>query len=124
MKRRWLAMADKLSAKIAELTVEIDKTAVESTAGPVAWATVAITYVSGDLEPTLAIRVPVPWGEPDKRREALRRARQLIDHACVASGLNAAAPEPPGVLEDTLLEGLSQELGISEPTTKPARARK
>lgn len=118
-------MADKLSAKIAELTVEIDNSAVESSAGTVAWATVAITYVSGDLEPTLAIRVPVPWGEADKRREALRRARQLIDHACTASGLNMVQPaETPGILEDTVLEGLSQELGIAPPATKPARARR
>lgn len=111
-------MAEKLGAKITDLTVEIDASPVESSFGAVAWATVAISYASGDLEPTLAVRVPVPWAESDKRREALRRARQLIDHACTASGLNGTqAPEPPGVLEGTVLEGLSQELGISEPTT-------
>lgn len=109
-------------AKIIDLTVEIDSRPIESATGLVAWATVAITYASGDLEPTLAIRVPVPWSHEDKKREALSRARQLIDHACTASGLNMVAPPAaPGIMEDTVLEGLPQELGISEPTTKAGR---
>jgi hypothetical protein len=116
-------MAEKFPpAKITDLTVEVDAVPVETTLGEVRWATVAITYVSGGVEPTLAIRVPVPAVEPDREREALRRARQLIDHACTFSGLNVAQPATsPGMLEDTVLEGLSQELGISEPRT---RARK
>lgn len=117
-------MAEKLPpAKITDLTVEIDAAPVESALGPVAWATVAITYVSGGLSPTLCIRVPVPWVEEDKHREALRRARQLIDHACAMSGLNAPTSQP-GFLEDTVLEGLAQELGIAEPTPQPARSRR
>jgi hypothetical protein len=119
-------MAEKFpAAKITDLTVEIDAAPVETTLGEVAWATVGIAYVSGDVEPSLAIRVPVPWAEPDKRREALRRARQLIDHACIFPGLNAAQPaSSPGVLENTVLEGLSQELGISEPKTRPSSAQR
>ena len=117
-------MAEKLpAAKISDLTVEIDSIPVDTTLGEVAWATVAITYVSGGVEPTLALRVPVPWDEPDKEREALRRARQLIDHACTFPRL-AQAASSPGILEGTLLEGVTQELGITEPTRSPARSRR
>ncbi len=105
-------------ATILDLTVEVDASPVDTPTGEVAWATVAITYVSGGLEPTLAIRVPVPWAEPDRQREALRRARQLIDHACGFSGLNEP---PPDLFAETVLEGLSQKLGISPPATRPAR---
>jgi len=117
-------MAESLpAARISDLTVEIDSVPVDTSLGEVAWATVAITYVSGGVEPTLVIRVPVPWSEPDKEREALRRARQLIDHACAFSGL-AQPVVSPGMLEDTVLEGLAQELGMAPPTTRPARRRR
>lgn len=110
-------MASKLpSAKISDLTVEIDASPVDTSMGEVAWATVAITYVSAGVEPTLAIRVPVPWSESDKKQEALRRARALIDHACASSGLNIAAS--PDVFEEAPLDGLTQELGITPPSTK------
>jgi hypothetical protein len=108
-------------AKISDLTVEIDASPMDTSLGEVAWATVAITYVSGGTEPTLAIRVPVPWSEADKKQEALRRARQLIDHACTFPDFNTR-PVPP-VLEEgeeeSVLEGLAQELGIAPPTTQP-----
>ena len=121
-------MASKLPpAKISDLTVEVDAAPMDTALGEVAWATVSITYVSGGVEPTLAIRVPVPWAEPDKPREALRRARQLIDHACAYSDLNISAnmnAAPPEIFEETVLEGLSQELGITPPATKPARSRR
>jgi hypothetical protein len=112
-------MAEKLpTAKISDLTVEVDAIPVDTSAGEVAWATVSITYVSGALEPTLAIRVPVPWNEPDKEREALRLARRLIDHACTFPGLTGTSPD---MLQDTVLEGLTQELGFTPPTTRPTR---
>ena len=113
-------MASKLpAAKIVDLTVEVDASPVDTSLGEVAWATVAITYVSGGVEPTLAIRVPVPWAEPDKQGEALLRARQLIDHACACPSLNIA---PPDLFEDTALDGLTQELGIAPPATRPGRS--
>ncbi len=116
-------MEEKLpAAEISDLTVEVDSVPVETSLGEVAWATVAITYVSGGVEPTLAIRVPVPWAEPDKEREALLRARQLIDHACTSPGL--ARPSSPGLLEGTMLEGLTQELGIAEPTRSTTRSHR
>ena len=111
------------AAKISDLTVEIDSVPVDTSLGEIAWATVAITYVSGGVEPTLAMRVPVPWSEQDKEREALRRARQLIDHAGAFPGL-AQPVAAPGVMEDTVLEGLAQELGMTPPTTRPARRRR
>jgi hypothetical protein len=104
-------------AKISDLTVEIDTSPMDTSLGEVAWATVAITYVSGGTEPTLAIRVPVPWSEADKKQEALRRACQLIDHACAFPDFNVR-PVPP-VEEESVLEGLVQELGIAPPTTQP-----
>lgn len=114
-------MAEKLpAAKISDLTVELDASPVATSLGEVVWATVAITYASGGVEPTLAIRVPVPWSEPDKEREALRRARRLIDHACTFPGLTETSPETP---QGTALEGLTQELGITAPTTQPATTR-
>jgi hypothetical protein len=105
------------AAKISDLTVELDASPVATALGEVTWATVAITYVSGGVEPTLAIRVPVPWREADKEREALRRARRLIDHACAFPRLTEGSPE---TAQDTALEGLAQELGITAPTTQPA----
>jgi hypothetical protein len=114
-------MADKLpKAKLTDLTVDLDPVPVDTALGKMVWATVAITYAMGDLEPTLAIRVVIPATEGDQRNEALRRARQLIDHAC--SSLPATAlpgAQQPGVLEGTVLEGLSQELGLAEPRTRP-----
>ena len=109
-------------AKITDLTVDIDASPVDSMLGEVVWATVAITYASGDLEPTLAIRVPVPASEPDARSAALRRARQLIDHACTTLPTASSGPREPGILKDTVLEGISQELGLTEPTAKPSRS--
>jgi len=113
-------MADKLPrAKLTDLTVDLDSAPIDTALGKMVWATVAITYAMGDLEPTLAIRVAVPAAEGDKRNEALRRARQLIDHACTT--LPAATPpggQQSGILEGTVLEGLSQELGLAEPRTR------
>jgi hypothetical protein len=106
-------------AKITDLTVDIDASPVDFMLGEVVWATVAITYASGDLEPTLAIRVPVPASERDARNEALRRARQLIDHARTTLPITTApGSHQPGILKDTVLEGISQKLGLTEPTTK------
>ena len=109
------------AARISDLTVELDSVPVDTPLGEVVWATVAITYVSGGVEPSLAMRVPVPWSEPDKEREALRRARRLIDHACTFPGLTGTSPD---ILQDTVLEGLTQELGITSPTSRPTRRQR
>lgn len=111
-------MTLKLStAKVTDLTTTLDAVPVETATGPVVWATVRITYLADGLEPSVTLCVPVEWqdGESDDQRKskALRSARQLIDHAC-----NVMVEPAPRA---SILEGLSQELGLATPTTKPAR---
>ena len=81
-------------AKIVDLDVSLDATPVDTRLGPVVWASVTIQYTLAGLSPCVTIRVPLPWREgettQDRRAEALRCARQLIDHACRATG---AMPE-------------------------------
>jgi hypothetical protein len=80
--------------------------------------------------------VPVPWNQRDtpeeRKSKALRCARQLIDHACRAAGVDAAETEmhDSSVEEDVLdavtpiaLEGIAQELGSATPTIKRRRQR-
>jgi len=121
-------MASKpFAAKIVDLTTLLDPDLSLSPSGPVRWATVEILYAAEQFRPTVSIRIPVPWKKSDTddelRSGALRFARQLIDHACVAMTPAAGAENSPGVLEGTVLEGLSQELGISPPVTRPHRQR-
>jgi hypothetical protein len=72
----------------------------------------------------MTIRVPIEWdgnaSDEAKRDLALRRARDLLDHACNAPGLarTTSAKMQPGEVVPPL-EGLAQELGLSDPTTKP-----
>jgi hypothetical protein len=111
---------------IVELTTLLDPDLTQSPEGPVRWATVDILYAAGQLRPTVSIRIPVPWAKTDTdddlRSSALHHARQLIEHACET--MVPAAPATnggPGVLEGTVLEGLSQELGLSDSVTTPRR---
>ena len=92
------------------------------------WADVRIVYTSSGVEPTVTIRVPVPWEAnqtaEQRKSAALRIARELIDHACRASGLRLAKPEESvsEIIEDALpsaLAGLTQELGLAPPAAKP-----
>jgi hypothetical protein len=91
-------------------------------------------YTLQGIFPDITIRVPVPWNtqEPkDQRRaQALRSARQLIDHACRAAGIAPAEVETDPV-EDIIeattpvaLEGVTQELGLANPTAKPKSRRR
>lgn len=124
-------MTLKLStAKIIDLDTAFDATPVETAQGQVIWATVTIEYILSGLKPAVQIRVPVPWdGSEDRdsrRGQALRCARQLIEHACRAAGVGP--PETEQMLESigqametivpSTLEGISQELGLAKPTTK------
>jgi len=112
-----------LPAKIVDLRTLLDPDLTLASGCPVRWAEVEILYASGQFRPAVSIRIPVPWKETDTDDElrafALRIARQLIDHACVALGDQPNA----GVLEGTVLEGISQELGLSSPRTQPVRKR-
>lgn len=124
-------MALKLSsAKVIDLDATFDPGPVESGEGPLIWATVRIAYTLEGLSPDIAIRVPIPWDEretPDQRRtQALRAARQLIDHAC-----RAVAPAEVEAAQDIIdrimppsLEGIAQELGLTDPTAKPGPRRR
>ncbi len=124
------------AAKVVDLDTAFDAAPMESAGGPIIWASVTIAYTLAGLSPTVTIRVPVPWrdGEsPDQRRaQALRCARQLIEHACRAAGVVPQDAEPDtDTLDDVVeaitpsaLEGVAQELGLSKPTTRPkARCR-
>lgn len=93
----------------------------------VLWANVEILYTAADtLSPRVCIRVPLPYAEAESEAQrhdlALRAARQLIDHACVSLGpVETPTGESQEMTKDTVLEGLTQELGLTEPRTKPAR---
>jgi len=113
------------SAKITDLSVAFDPVPMVNPLGALLWAKLDIAYAASGLTPSLTMRVPVPFRENDseayRKEMALRAARQLIDHACVARQLGAEAPaqEAPEILA-----GLAQELGIVAPTTRPPRKRR
>lgn len=108
-------------AKLTDLVTTIDSEIFAAPSGPMAWGTVELCYTCEGLEPKVTIKVPVPalaaQSEAQQRLEALRRARKLIDHACVALGTQ---PAPAPDLSE-MLEGLAEELGVKPPTTRPAR---
>lgn len=117
-------MAPKIpAAKITDLVTTVESGTVQTSGGPMVWGAVDILYASEGLEPRVTIRVAVPafetQSDEQRRADVLRRARRLIDHACVAMG---PVPEStPGIAET--LEGLAEELGVLAPTTHPRRAR-
>jgi hypothetical protein len=123
------------TAKIIDLDTTVEAVPSDTAEGPIVWATVLMEYALAGLAPLVTIRVPIPYQESDseleRRAQALRCARQLIDHACRAAGIGPAEPEagdngvaeaiesvtPPG------LEGIAQELGLAKPTRQPRRER-
>jgi hypothetical protein len=78
----------------------------------------ATDYSLGGLSPCCSIRVPVACegdiASEACRIQALQGARSLLNHACGAPAFSAGG-------EPSLLEGLSQELGLSPPTTRSRR---
>lgn len=121
------------SAKVTDLSTRFETMPVETDAGPVLWADVEITYLLAGLAPTVAIRVPVPFvpgqTEAQRKSEALRQARLLIDHACQVAAIPSEKPVSHSMqetLEEMLpdsLQGVAQELGLTKPTTKPAKSK-
>jgi hypothetical protein len=118
------------SAKVVGLDTAFDAGPVESAEGPLIWATVRIVYTLQGLSPDIAIRVPIAWNEQEtqdqRRAQALRAARELIDHAC-----RAVAPPEVETVEDIIdaitpssLEGIAQELGLAAPTSRPKLRRR
>jgi hypothetical protein len=123
--------------KITDFETSFDAFPVTTREGEVIWSDVRIDYVlpSGQT-PQVMIRVPILWSPyetTDQRRAiALRCARELIDHACRASGLGSqGVATDDGTSADALesitpsaLEGVAQELGLAALTTKPRPARR
>jgi hypothetical protein len=84
----------------------------------------------------VTIRVPVAWSPYEtvdqRRSKALRGAREIIDHACRASGTDpqeteAADTTAAAVIErftPRVLEGVTQELGLSEPSAGPKQKKR
>jgi len=118
-------------SKITDYETSFDATPEATPDGEVIWADVRIDYILlGDLTPQVTIRVPVPWSlyetSEQRRSKALRNARELIDHACRASGIGPREPEVEddavanaiGDDQPSILEGVAQELGLAQPTTK------
>jgi hypothetical protein len=115
------------AAKVADLSTRFEALPEQTKIGPVLWADVEITYELAGLNPTVDIRVPVPFVEgqtdAERKRQALRNARLLIDHACQVGGVQADTPvnaRAQIALKEMLpasLQGIAQELGLSDPTT-------
>jgi hypothetical protein len=122
------------SAKVVDLATNFDQAPMDTPIGPILWATVRIAYTLAGLAPTVDIRVPIPFEasetETERRAQALRSARLLIDHACRAAGIvpeETSGDPVDALIADVVpsaLEGVSQELGISEPTAGPKWARR
>lgn len=119
------------TAKITEFETTFDANPVTGPDGDVIWADVRIDYILSGLFPRVTIRVPVPWNANEtidqRRAKALRCARDLIDHACRASGVGPQESEQPATTSDAIgesrssvLDGLSQELGLAAPTAQPS----
>src|ERR1700684_4437172 len=94
--------------KVTNLTASFDLVPVETGLGMVLWADVKVDYAWRQAAPSMVIRVPVPWeaGQTSSERYAcaLKLARQLIDHACVASEFaqTAGEPAPASTVADAL----------------------
>lgn len=110
-----MAAAKQPAARLTDLVTTIDSEITPSSAGPVVWATVDLCYASDGLEPRVSIRVPVPafetQSDEQRRAEALRRARKLIDHACITMG---PQPEVSQSAQEVLV-GLAEEIGFLSP---------
>lgn len=118
---------DLTKAKLVDLQVTFDAPPLPIALGEISWAAVGLAYCANGIGAEMTIRVPIEWdgkaSEEAKRNLALRRARDLLDHACNAPGLARAACSKmaPGEIANPL-QGLAQELGLSEPTTRPESA--
>lgn len=120
------------SAKVIDIETALDAVPIETGIGPILWATVRIDYAMVGLSPHVDIRVPIPFepgqNDAERGRQALRNARLLIDHACHSSGIppeNYSTKDFQGYVAEMLpasLQGVAQELGITEPTSQPPRS--
>jgi hypothetical protein len=133
--RRFRLALKPATAKIIDLDTTVDVVPVESREGPIVWATVKMEYTLAGLKPAVTICVPVPWDADEtqnqRRAQALRCARQLIEHACRAAGVGPleaidednAAQSVIDAITPIGIERLPQELGPSEPAPQPKKQR-
>lgn len=109
---------------IIDLVTSVESEVFQTDAGPMVWGAVEITYSCDGIEPRVSLRVPIPAivseSNEIRRSEALRRARKLIDHACIAM----EPPSAPSLAIGEMLVGLSEELGLFSPTTRPRPSRR
>jgi hypothetical protein len=123
------------TAKITDLDMTVEAVPTETAEGLIVWATVRMEYSLSGLAPVVTTRVPVPWitsdTDAERRAQALRCARLLIEHACRAAGVGPAEPEAEqNPVEEAIdavappaLQGIAQELGLAKPTRQPSRQR-
>jgi hypothetical protein len=122
------------SAKVVDIETVLEAVPVETGIGPILWATARIDYAMVGLSPHVDIRVPIPFepgqSDTERGRQALRNARLLIDHACHSSGIPPEKATPQDFQDfvaemlPASLQGVAQELGITEPTSQPGRSRR
>ena len=129
-------LLDPAAAKVSEILVSYDAVPQQPGTAPVIWATVEILYSLEGMSPHIAIRLPFMCtddvGSEACRAQAIGAARALLSHACGAPGLaGSAKTENPGSSADIdqdretigrrAFEGITQELGLTKPTSKPVR---
>ena len=121
-------------AKVVDLDAVVESVPVDTPEGPVVWAAISIHYTLSGLSPSVTIRVPLSWkageSEAAQRGRALQSARLLIEHACRAAGVGPPSDDeeesPADMLEAVMpaaLQGLTQELGLASPATRPRRQK-
>jgi len=115
---------DLARAKLVDLQITFDVQPLPLALGEITWAMVSLTYSAAGVGAEMTIRVPIEWdgnASDDARRDlVLGRARELMENSFNASEFARRAPGKMVAAEITSpLEGLAQELGLSEPTAKP-----
>jgi hypothetical protein len=82
---------DLKGAKLVDLQVTFQSQPIPIAAGEITWATVDFVYSAGGIGAEMRLRLPIEWdgsaSEAARKANVLRKARELLDHACNASGL-------------------------------------
>jgi hypothetical protein len=88
---------DLTKAKLIDLQVTFDAQPLPIAFGEITWASVDLTYSASGVGAEMTVRVPIEWdgnaSDDAKRDLALRRARDLLDHACNAPAWPAPHPQ-------------------------------
>ena len=129
-------LLDPAAAKVSEILVSYDAIPQQPSTASVIWATVEILYSLEGMSPHIAIRLPFTRtddvGSEACRAQTMGAARALLSHACSAPGMVGLGKTEnrsfsADIDHDTepfrlhALEGITQELGLTKPTSKPVR---